>query len=565
MKTIISAILVSVMASSGFIYAQKIESLPTLIHEGVICYVYPVQREGESLTSIAQLDNRLNLDTLLHYNRVTVQNQASSPLDQQRPKKIKLAKNTMIYYPKRAILPNIPPNMQDTTTYEFKIIDKNNSSTTKRVAISDLKLTTDQKYAIVKTGDKLKKISEKNLLVPATFYAKQRGSEDVISIEIIVSTIRKMQFNREEKKFEGEFSIMLREKDKSLIQSQQETIENPIRLNFETDYAIINPEEVELTTTYKSHKIKLSDKDFTNPLKISINADSEYEHLVYKQPVINFVTNSIKSEDYSSQSVTIELKLLSYFQDMPAKIIFSSTNPGVTINPDKIELNRNIIGRTNLIANKSAVGKLIASGENFLGDTLDFDITIKQKPFLVISPTNATLEGYGIESKDVFVGLNNYTGKDSVEISLSIDNASVVPNIIYLSKIKTSKNVKIKSQRIGIATLQATSSISEIEPGRAAYSLKFPWMFLIFSLLGGLIGGIIRIFMKLQDRKVFSTLFFGCVIGFVVAILYMVLKINLFTFEIEPTYSGFLVLGISFLGVIFWETIYSSLSKFMRK
>ncbi|MBE0662699.1 MAG: hypothetical protein IH597_09540 [Bacteroidales bacterium] len=175
-----------------------------------------------------------------------------------------------------------------------------------------------------------------------------------------------------------------------------------------------------------------------------------------------------------------------------------------------------------------------------------------------IETPERNVQGYGVQAIPVSISLLSYTGLDSVRVNLVAGQGSVEPDHIFLSSGRSGK-VLLKSEGIGQATLTANAHLFTSDERN--FNFVFPWMFILFSVIGGFLGALVKYLMRSEHKNLPPTLLLGCLTGFIVGILYYVIGIKLFTFEFGQLYFEFAVLGLAFLGALFWDSIYGGLSK----
>lgn len=181
-----------------------------------------------------------------------------------------------------------------------------------------------------------------------------------------------------------------------------------------------------------------------------------------------------------------------------------------------------------------------------------------KQPVIRIETPTRKMQGYGVQAIPVSISLQAYTGLDSVRVNLVAGKGSVEPDHIFLSSGRPGK-VLLKSEGTGQATLTANAHLFTSD--ERIFNYVFPWMFILFSLVGGFLGALIKHLMKTERKNLPTTLLLGCLTGFIVGILYYVIGIKIFTFEFGQLYFEFAVLGLSFLGALFWDSIYGALAK----
>lgn len=181
---------------------------------------------------------------------------------------------------------------------------------------------------------------------------------------------------------------------------------------------------------------------------------------------------------------------------------------------------------------------------------------IKEKILLIETPSRS-LQGFGVQTIPINISLQGYTGNDSVNVTIDVDKGIVNPNKIKLTK-NTSGTVSLTSEGIGDVNIKV--SAQEFTSGQKQFRFVFPWMFILFALIGGLVGSVIKYLMTKGKKNIFRILALGLLTGIAFAILYYVLGIEVFATKLSRNVNEFAVLGISFLGALFWGNIYNLIS-----
>jgi hypothetical protein len=174
---------------------------------------------------------------------------------------------------------------------------------------------------------------------------------------------------------------------------------------------------------------------------------------------------------------------------------------------------------------------------------------LKVKPSLEIFTNRSTLQGYGIQKIPVDVRFIGSNSPDSVKVNFSVGKGTVNPISAYVSYNKPS-TIYLSSEGIGDAKLSA--STNNIQSNDLHFTYIFPWAFLMFSMLGGLIGGLARYYFNQRKKKFpIKPIIGGIFIGFIVAVAYYFLGVNLLGLSISAGLNEIAVLGLSALGAYF--------------
>ena len=187
---------------------------------------------------------------------------------------------------------------------------------------------------------------------------------------------------------------------------------------------------------------------------------------------------------------------------------------------------------------------------------------LAKMPALRIETPSRTLQGYGVQAIPVRVSLHAYTGSDSVLVNLDTNLGSVETGHIYLKRDKPG-TVMLKSEGAGNAVVSATAY--GFTPDEGEYNFVFPWVFIFVSVIGGFIGALVKYLMKQDKGKIGPAILLGCLTGFIVALLYWGLGLNVLNLELDRIYNEFAVMGLAILGALYWQSVYSGLGKVISK
>lgn len=182
---------------------------------------------------------------------------------------------------------------------------------------------------------------------------------------------------------------------------------------------------------------------------------------------------------------------------------------------------------------------------------------LKKESLLRIETQSRSIQGMGVQTIPLSISMPTYRLKDSVEVTVDASLGTVEPKKVKLTQ-GMSATVSLTSEGKGESTVKVTS------PGfvsdQKVFIFVFPWMFIIFGFIGSLIGSLFKYNMDKSKKKWFSKIGFGMLAGFFFAVLYYVLGIEVFTMKLTHSVNEFAVMGISFLGALFWGKIYDWLN-----
>ncbi|HNW98474.1 MAG TPA: hypothetical protein PKK00_08710 [Bacteroidales bacterium] len=188
-----------------------------------------------------------------------------------------------------------------------------------------------------------------------------------------------------------------------------------------------------------------------------------------------------------------------------------------------------------------------------------YTVHLNKETILYIETDEQSVQGYGVESIPINISLKNFTGNENIKVTISTDKGIVNPQQLTLSKESPNGSVTLTSAGTSKSTIRI--SANGFADNTKVFMFVFPWMFIIFSLLGGALGAVVKVLMRRYKKNALKNLVLGLLTGFIFAILYYVLGIEIFDAKLNRNINEFAVLGISFLGALFWGTIYNSIGK----
>jgi hypothetical protein len=172
-------------------------------------------------------------------------------------------------------------------------------------------------------------------------------------------------------------------------------------------------------------------------------------------------------------------------------------------------------------------------------------------PVLALDGAPKTIAGLGIQTASFPVRIRGASIGDSIPVTLAVDRGSLVHNEVKVGR-SGSATVRLRSAGIGDARLIATS------PGMNAVqaTIRFGWpvVFLVAALLGGAIGGLVGEVTRTKESTARrgAAVLVGLLVGFVVAVAYYAVGVNLLGFDVEvPYFDEAAVFGLALLGGAF--------------
>lgn len=230
-----------------------------------------------------------------------------------------------------------------------------------------------------------------------------------------------------------------------------------------------------------------------------------------------------------------------------------TTGSGAVVNPSNIQIDHTNLPSTVIQITDNSMSNPLPVHIRTSSNPAGYRVHLNKEARLSIETPARSIQGLGIQTIPINISLQNYGGSDAVNVSVDVNKGSVSPNKIQLKK-DSSSTVMLTSESIGEAILQVTAN--GISSDQKSYKFSFPWIFLLFVIIGSFLGAWVKHLTNKGKKNFVRTIGLGVLTGFVFAILYYVLGIELFSIKSKFLINEFAVLGISFLGALFWGTIY---------
>ena len=182
-------------------------------------------------------------------------------------------------------------------------------------------------------------------------------------------------------------------------------------------------------------------------------------------------------------------------------------------------------------------------------NTSGYETYLAVEPALDLFTERKSLQGLGIQEIPVQLSWKGSSSGETRTVTVSSSKGSVTPSTVELSYNQPTV-VLLRSEGLGSASI--TASTAGISSNTLQIAYTFPWLFLLFSIAGGFVGGTAKYFSLKEKPKSFITTTIGSLsIGLLGAVAYFVLGINLLEIEISSTFNEFAVFGISALIAFF--------------
>ncbi len=164
-----------------------------------------------------------------------------------------------------------------------------------------------------------------------------------------------------------------------------------------------------------------------------------------------------------------------------------------------------------------------------VSNPLGYPKNLPVEPAIILSSTREVIQGFGIQTIPVHIVLKGVSSCKPIHLSVETSLGSLDSTKITLSDDQP-REVILRSESLGKIKLTA------VNPNYRSNSISvqavFPWLFLILSILGGLIGSLGKDLN--QNKKItFRSLVLGSVIGLIVAAAYWGLGIKLVELSFE--------------------------------
>lgn len=182
-----------------------------------------------------------------------------------------------------------------------------------------------------------------------------------------------------------------------------------------------------------------------------------------------------------------------------------------------------------------------------------YNKTLFIEPAIVLSSNRSTIQGFGIQSMPFYVTLKGITTYKPIPIALTSTLGDIDSTILTLTNNYPVK-IQMKSEWFG--TIKISVAENHYVSNSLSVAAVFPWVFLLLSVLGGLLGGVGKKW-KGRSKITARVIGYSCFIGLFVAVAWG-LGINLLPIAFESrTYNELTVFGIGlfagYFGIIKFE------------
>ena len=172
-------------------------------------------------------------------------------------------------------------------------------------------------------------------------------------------------------------------------------------------------------------------------------------------------------------------------------------------------------------------------------------------PALVIPNVRSTAPGLGVSTTPLNIAVRGRVVHDSVRVLLATSRGSLSTQEVVIPPGGIA-HVELRSEGVGSATI--TASASGTDSAETTVTFTWPVLFVVLAIAGGALGGLTSTVSRKRRARTGATrpVLVGALIGFVVAIVYRALNINLTGFQLpvlssdEAAVFAFALLGGAF-------------------
>ncbi len=166
-----------------------------------------------------------------------------------------------------------------------------------------------------------------------------------------------------------------------------------------------------------------------------------------------------------------------------------------------------------------------------VSNPLGYPIKLSVEPAIILSSTRNVIQGLGIQTLPVHVSLKGISSYRPVPLTVESSLGTIQSASLSLSDDQP-REVNLRSESIGRIDLRI------VNPNYRSNSIHieavFPWLFLLLSVMGGLIGALGNDLMR-KEKITLRSLTLGGIIGLIVAVAYWGLGIKLIDFSFETS------------------------------
>ncbi len=284
------------------------------------------------------------------------------------------------------------------------------------------------------------------------------------------------------------------------------------------------------------------------------NSKGGYKPLIFTPMIVSSapLTNKNGIKGYRTKITLALFSENKWQKQVKTSVRLEVVSDQLTVKPNKIILKHLNLPTTDIELYtdneliKDSVGIRILTDSNLRNGYTHY---LKVTPSLTLTTSKKEIQGFGVQKAKVIVRFNGSSSKTKENIIVRSSSGEVKPSSFTLA-YNEAKIINVRSEGIDDIKLTASTSSSQqvmADSNTIIIKQTFPYLFLIASLIGGVLGMIIKLGFK-KNKKISPKLFLASVlIGFLGAIVYYVLGINFLRIEVPSTFNEFAVLGFSAL------------------
>lgn len=183
-----------------------------------------------------------------------------------------------------------------------------------------------------------------------------------------------------------------------------------------------------------------------------------------------------------------------------------------------------------------------------ISNPLGYPKTLLVEPAISLSSIRTVFQGLGIQTIPISVALKGITSYRPIPVTVQTSLGKIDLAYLTLSDNKP-QVINLRSESLGNVKIEVVNT--NFRSNSISVKEKFPWIFLICALIGGLIGSIGN---KLNNKEkiTLSSIILGCIFGLVAAVAYWGLGIKLLNISLEAgILNEAMVFGVGLLAGYF--------------
>jgi hypothetical protein len=212
------------------------------------------------------------------------------------------------------------------------------------------------------------------------------------------------------------------------------------------------------------------------------------------------------------------------------------------------------------IAGRSAMGGITIHVVSAM-DPQGIAVTIPVEPAIQVGTARSVIDGLGLEDVAVQVSVIGLDKPKGTRVRLSAIPSGYIASPLVTLDEDGMATTTIRSAGLGRVTIRA--AIAQLSVAETSLTFQPPILTVMASLVGGGVGGLIRLLPKRkrtgENRRWFGALAVALLVGFMVFAMYVV-GINVLPVEPSVNVGAVLVFVISALGAYFGTALFNSLS-----